>query len=311
MFLHFAPICKALPGSAALLGAPAAIVLRWAAAIATMLGAYHTVSAASAAIVGLTKYNNNTPSGTPTNNAVVMEGSVFRYRITVSNAGSDHNKDYFNCIPMPPGLTMNTNIGGNGFITNKVASALVPGVYPVRLYAGNTSFPNPVTYNATITILALETLPSISAHPLSQTVNAGEPVTFTVSATGGNLRYQWKFNAGIMNGETNSTLSISSATAAHAGEYSVIVSNSVRSITSNRAQLTVRPQLLSIVNPRVINGNFSFQATASGPGPYIVWAASDLTGWIPVTTNTPSAGIVQFSEPAGAAMRFYSLSTAP
>src|SRR5688572_15950858 len=136
IFLHFAPICKMLPSSTAMLGSPAAIVLRWAAAIAAMVGTYHTVSAASAAIVGLTKYNNNTPVGGPTNNAVVPEGSVFRYRITLSNAGSDHNKDYFNSLPMPPGLTMNTNIGGNGFITNAVGAALVPGVYPVRLYAG-------------------------------------------------------------------------------------------------------------------------------------------------------------------------------
>lgn len=311
IFLHFAPICKMLPSSATMLGSPAAIVLRWAAAIAAMVGTYHTVSAASAAIVGLTKYNNNTPVGGPTNNAVVTEGSVFRYRITVSNAGSDHNKDYFNCIPMPPGLTMNTNIGGNGFITNAVGGTLIPGSYPVRLYAGNTSFPDPVTYNATITVLAVETAPSISEHPTSQTVTEGDPVIFRVTASGGNLRYQWKFKGGALDGKTNATLNIPAATAADQGEYTVTVSNSVNAVTSNPAQLTVAPGTIAIVEPRMIGGNFSFRAAVKGSGPFIIWGTTDLSGWTPITTNIPSGGVVQFSEPATAAKRFYYLSTAP
>lgn len=153
-FLHLAPLASMLlPAPSALPGAPAAIVLRWAAALAALAGTFHTVSAASAAIVGLTKYVNNTPSGSPTNNAVALEGTTFRYRITVSNAGSDHKKDYFNCEPLPPGLTINTNLGGTGFITNAPNASLVPGVYAVKLIAGNTSYPTPVTYNATITIV--------------------------------------------------------------------------------------------------------------------------------------------------------------
>jgi hypothetical protein len=313
-FLHFAPICKVLYSAGNVLPAtPAAIVLRWAAAIAAMVGTYHTVSAASAAIVGLTRYVNNTPQGSPTNNAVVLEGGVFRYRITVSNAGSDHNKDYFNCIPMPAGLTMNTNLGGNGFITNAPNSRLVPGVYPVRLYAGNTSYPRPVTYDATITVIGTGTPPQITTDPADQSVGEGQSATFTVVATGTDLAYQWRFNSGALPGQTNASLIIASTTPAHAGSYTVVVSNSLGSVTSNPAQLTVIAAApLTLGNPHYENGSFAFEASDVGAGAYILWGSTDFTTWTAISTNVPASGVVRLSDPAAAdEKRFYLLSTTP
>ena len=104
---------------------------------------------------------------------------------------------------------------------------------------------------------------------------------------------------------------ISAVTSAHAGEYTVTVRNNVNAITSNPAQLTVTAKSFSLSSPRIVEGNFSFSAAVSGSGPFIVWATADLASWIPVATNSPSVGEVQFSEPVSSVKRFYLLSTAP
>ncbi|MDR3228727.1 MAG: immunoglobulin domain-containing protein [Puniceicoccales bacterium] len=88
--------------------------------------------------------------------------------------------------------------------------------------------------------LTLRTPPSISTPPASQTVNAGETATFSVSAAGsGALSYQWYFGDTALTGETSSTLTISSVTAANAGSYTVIVTSATGSVTSPAATLTV------------------------------------------------------------------------
>ena len=81
---------------------------------------------------------------------------------------------------------------------------------------------------ATLTVLA-PTRPSITTSPASQTVIAGESVTFAVAASGyAPLRYQWYFNTNmLLVNETNAALTIASPQTNHAGGYSVIITNSV------------------------------------------------------------------------------------
>jgi uncharacterized repeat protein (TIGR01451 family) len=315
VFLHIAPICKVICTASSGVGSsPAAIVLRWAAAIAAMIGTYHTVSAASAAIVGLTKYNNNTPVGGPTNNAVALEGQTFRYRITVSNAGSDHNKDYFNCVPLPPGLTMNTNLGGNGFITNVANSATVAGVYHVRLYAGNTSYPRPVTYDATITITGTTVAPTITASPTSQTATEGDTVTFNVTANGTQpFTYEWFFGPNSIPGATNASLSLATVTSTHAGTYHVVVRNSAGSATSADAELVVQTGApLMLENPHFEGGSFVLDTSGPNNAICILWASTDASAWTPVATNTISSGKCQFADPVGGNLkRFYYVTKVP
>lgn len=84
------------------------------------------------------------------------------------------------------------------------------------------------------------TPPSITTQPQSQTVNVGAPVSFTVVATGtAPLSYQWKKNGADLAGATSTTYSIASTQSADAGGYSVVVSNTAGSTTSNTATLTV------------------------------------------------------------------------
>lgn len=83
--------------------------------------------------------------------------------------------------------------------------------------------------------------PSIAEQPVSVSVSAGQPATFTVSASGVQpLSYQWLRNGVAIAGATQSTYTIQSTTAADDGaQFSATVTNGLGSVTSNAATLTV------------------------------------------------------------------------
>jgi len=66
----------------------------------------------------------------------------------------------------------------------------------------------------------------------ASTVTNGNPATFSVTARAAPpLRFQWRFNGGELNGQTNSTLTIANAQPVNAGNYVVrITTRSARSI---------------------------------------------------------------------------------
>src|SRR6185369_7241677 len=84
--------------------------------------------------------------------------------------------------------------------------------------------------------------PLIVSQPESQTVMAGNSVSFSVVASGtAPLRYQWRFVGTNLSGATNATLFLGNVQTDEAGAYSVVVANSVNSVTSSNATLTVNP----------------------------------------------------------------------
>lgn len=87
---------------------------------------------------------------------------------------------------------------------------------------------------------AASTAPSITNHPQSISVSQGNTATFSVTATGTPpFSYQWRKNNINITGATSATFSIPSVLLSDAGNYSVVVTNSVSSATSNNATLTV------------------------------------------------------------------------
>ena len=85
--------------------------------------------------------------------------------------------------------------------------------------------------------------PFITAQPQNQSVTVGNNATFSVTAGGtAPLFYQWYFNTNtLLANAAGPALTITNAQATNAGAYSVIVSNSVGSVSSAKAALTVSP----------------------------------------------------------------------
>ncbi len=88
--------------------------------------------------------------------------------------------------------------------------------------------------------------PVITAQPGSQTVTASANVSFNVGVTGSwPLSYQWQYGTSAIAGATTSTLTLANVQTSQAGNYSVIVSNSVGFTVSSNAVLTVTPVIVS------------------------------------------------------------------
>jgi sugar lactone lactonase YvrE len=66
---------------------------------------------------------------------------------------------------------------------------------------------------------------SITARPLSQSVAVGQSVTFSVTASGNALTYQWLRNGATITGATNPTFTIPAAQTGDAGTYAVRIAS--------------------------------------------------------------------------------------
>jgi hypothetical protein len=85
-------------------------------------------------------------------------------------------------------------------------------------------------------------------QPLSQTIDAGTPVTFNVTAVSIKpLTYQWQFNGVNIASATNSSYTIASVAPGDAGAYKVLVKNADGTTASAPATLTVNttPQIVT------------------------------------------------------------------
>jgi hypothetical protein len=95
--------------------------------------------------------------------------------------------------------------------------------------------------NATTTaaVLTVNAVTAITTSPTGQTVCAGGNASFTVAATGvGTLSYQWKRGSTDVGGNS-ATLSLTNVTAAEAGSYACVVTDTCGNATTTAAVLTV------------------------------------------------------------------------
>ncbi len=117
--------------------------------------------------------------------------------------------------------------------------------------------------------------PVIATQPASQTVTAGTNVNFSVTATGAPpLNYQWRFNGANITSATSSMYSLANVQSAQAGGYSAVIGNSVGSVTSAVAVLTVTnpipPTIVTQPASQTVAAgvNVSFNVAASGTPPF-------------------------------------------
>lgn len=140
--------------------------------------------------------------------------------------------------------------------------------------AGSTS-----SNAARLTVVAAAVAPTIIDQPNSATVNAGQTATFAVLASGSApLTYVWHKNGASIAGASDSSYTTAAAVSADDGAvFTVTVSNSAGTITSNGASLTVTAAPIApgiAVQPAstsVLEGQgatFSVQATGTAPLAY-------------------------------------------
>jgi hypothetical protein len=129
------------------------------------------------------------------------------------------------------------------------------------------------TATSNVAVLTVNSPPSITLQPASRSVNAGSSVTFSVSATGGSLLYQWKKNGVDISGATSSSFTIGATQNSNGGTFTVTVSNSAGSITSAVATLSIISNgFPSITNHPtsqgvVVGSSATFSVTATGTTP--------------------------------------------
>src|ERR1700730_6386600 len=86
-----------------------------------------------------------------------------------------------------------------------------------------------------------QVMPSITTQPTSQTVTAGQTATFSVTCKGkAPLSYMWRKNGTTIGGATSSAYTTPGTTISDSGSmFTVVISNSTGSMTSNPATVTV------------------------------------------------------------------------
>ncbi len=121
--------------------------------------------------------------------------------------------------------------------------------------------------------------PTVTSHPGSTTVTAGDIATFVVAAEGTptpTVEWQYSADGGLnyinINGETNLTLSFIAAASQSGYRYRAVLTNSAGTATSNAATLTVNKldletKLESSQNPSILGESVTFTATLVATGP--------------------------------------------
>jgi len=144
--------------------------------------------------------------------------------------------------------------------------------YPYGIACDNAGFVY-VTDGINGTVLKGTVGPTIIQQPVSQGVTEGQPVTFTINASGGDYYYyQWRKDGVEIPGADTSSYTIDAVDASHLGSYDVLVATSYGTAYSDPAVLTINLYLPVVTNQganrRVLNpgDSLNLSVTATGTG---------------------------------------------
>jgi len=215
-----------------------------------------TVSAAAVAPTITTQpLSRTTVAGTSATFNVTASGTApmtYQWRMNGTPISGATSSSY----TTPAETTSNTNAQFTVAVTNSVGS---------------------VTSNAAVlTVSAAAVAPTITTQPLSQTIVAGASATFNVAATGiAPMTYQWRMNGTPVSGATLSSYTTPAETTSNTNaQFTVAVTNSVGSATSNAAVLTVSaPAVAPAITTQplsqtiVAGASATFNVAATGTAP--------------------------------------------
>lgn len=201
---------------------------------ASGLGSLHSLGGSGGCVTGSDVYftdlsYSNTPSG----------GNTFTFTIAGGQPGS--NYDVFATAELAKPLS-SANWTWLGQATNCGIYSVTNQSSIATYYVLGNATPASDGSGLSVAYERLITGPVVAVQPLSQTNARLSTVTFTVTVVGKSpLSYQWQFNGANISQATGTSYSISSATGANSGVYSVVVTNAYSSVTSSNANLIINP----------------------------------------------------------------------
>jgi|GEM_PF-1345169 len=143
-------------------------------------------------------------------------------------------------------------------------------------------------------------VPTITTPLTPQTVTTGGNVTLSVAAAGSvPLSYQWRKDNVNISGATSASLTLNSVTTSNAGSYTVVVTNSAGSVTSNAAVLTVVAAYLPQPTGIATDNSGNLYVTDQSLNTVNKVTAAGL-----VTTVAGSSGTAGTADGSGTAARF-------
>ena len=228
-----------------------------------------------------------TISSHPPIDQTVTEGQTATFSVTATGTGLSYQ--------WQKGTTNITGATSASYTTPPATMADSGSTY--RCVVSNSGG-SATTSPAPLTVIRVA--PTISSQPANQTVTEGQTATFSVTATGTGLSYQWQKGTTNITGATSATYTTPSATMADDGStYRCVVSNSGGSATSNNATLTVTQNIVSPSittqpsNVSIAEGQTAtFSVVASGTSPLSYqWqkGTTNITGATSASYTTPTA----------------------
>jgi predicted secreted protein len=122
----------------------------------------------------------------------------------------------------------------------------------------------------------------VTTHPQDVTVFVGNP--FTLTSAGNNVTgYQWYFGGSPITGATSATYSVSSASAADAGDYYCELSNTCGSVNTNTATVTVNEPGSLVLAPTSFDAPASAGSTTVALTSNVNWSVSSVASWYSVS----------------------------
>jgi hypothetical protein len=158
--------------------------------------------------------------------------------------------------------------------------------------------------------------PYIITQPAPQAAAVAGNVTLSLVAGGSiPLSYQWLLNSVDLPNATNAALALTNLQAPNAGFYAAVVSNLYGITNSSPASVSVLgvPVSFAADPAAIVNGQIDIVLdNLTGQGTVVIQASTNLVQWVPIFTNPPAFGQVQFTNAmTNSLIRFYKAVVTP
>ena len=194
-----------------------------------------------------------------------VTSAIFNNAYTYDVDAVDPNSDAvtYSLLMNPAGMTINTSTG----LVSWTPDAM--GDHTVKVGASDATYITNQEYVLTVS----GTAPTVTAHPNGDTILVGESATFCVVATGTTpFTYKLLRDGSVVSSGSDSCPTVSSASLADSGVYSVVVDNGIDADTSDTVTLKVVEPVSVTASPSdtavLLGAGASFTITVAGSGPY-------------------------------------------